>query len=55
MKMNELIDIIKKQFPEKAIDLSECLTLLNEVINDTMKAMNNKMSTAYLKRDFDII
>lgn len=52
MELNTLIEIIKKEFPEKAIDLSECLTLLNEVINDTMEAMNNKMSSAYSIRDF---
>lgn len=52
MMLNELISVIKNEFPEKAIDLSESLTLLRETINDLMEAMSNKMSMAFSKRDF---
>ncbi|MDK2811060.1 MAG: hypothetical protein PWR27_1769 [Petroclostridium sp.] len=39
MMLNDLISIIKNEFPEKAIDLSESLTLLRETINDLMEAI----------------
>jgi len=39
MMLNDLISIIKNEFHEKAIDLSESRTLLRETINDLMEAV----------------
>lgn len=52
MEIEKLLSTIKEEFPNKAIDISESLILLKETINDTMEAINNKMSIAYSNRDF---
>lgn len=55
MKQKEIIELIKIEFPEKAIDLSESLELLNETINDTMNSINEKVNEAFQLRDFSEI
>lgn len=55
MDIKELLAAIKDGFPDKAIDLSEGLELLRETINDTMDKINNEVSLAYSKRDFDVV
>ncbi|WP_152642975.1 hypothetical protein [Bacillus alveayuensis] len=53
MKLDELITALKQEFPEEAINLAESLVLVKETINDVMNAMNQKMSQAYIARNFD--
>lgn len=52
MGLEKLLIVIKEQFPNKAIDISESLELLKETINDIVESINNKMSKTYLKREF---
>ena len=43
--MKAILQIIKKEFPDKAIDISESLQLLREMINSTMEDVGNKVNT----------
>jgi hypothetical protein len=52
MKLDELLAVLKQEFPEEAIHLAESLVLVKETINDVMNAMNQKMSEAYIERNF---
>ena len=51
--MKNLLSTIKNDFPDKAIDISDSLQLLKEMINSTMEDINNKMNKAFADRDFD--
>jgi hypothetical protein len=51
--MKAILQIIKKEFPDKAIDISESLQLLREMINSTMEDVGNKVNTAFNNREFD--
>lgn len=53
MELEEILSILKMDFPNKAIDVSESLELLKETINETMIEINNKISDVYSKRDFE--
>lgn len=53
MDVEKILSILKEEFPNKAIDISESLELLKETINDTMTAINNKLNDYYSKRDFE--
>ena len=50
--MKDLLSTIKKDFPDKAIDISDSLQLLKEMINSTMEDINIKMNKAFSNRDF---
>lgn len=52
MEINYLIEKIKEECPDKAIDISESLELLRTVINDTIEVFGDKMNSAVLSRDF---
>ena len=52
MNIDQVLQILKTEFPNKAIDLSESLELIKEVLNDTMNAINQKSNDAFVKRDF---
>lgn len=52
LDLENAMQIIKIEFPNKAIDLAESLELLKEVINDTMNAISHKSNDAFDKRDF---
>ncbi|WP_058485354.1 hypothetical protein [Defluviitalea phaphyphila] len=52
MEINYLIEKIKEECPDKAIDISESLDLLRTVINDTIEIFGDKMNSAVLNRDF---
>jgi hypothetical protein len=54
MELEEIIKIIKQDFPQQAIDLSESLELLKKSIGDTMNAIDQKMTEAFARRDFAI-
>lgn len=51
--MKDLLSTIKKDFPERAIDISDSLELLKEMINTTMEDINIKMNEAFTNRDFE--
>ncbi|MGI6424924.1 MAG: hypothetical protein ACOX2A_06825 [Tepidanaerobacteraceae bacterium] len=53
--MNAVLQMIKSEFPDKAIDISESLQLLQEVIKNTMEDISNKVNTAFHNRDFDSV
>ena len=53
--MKEILSIIKKDFPDKAINILEGLQLLREIINETMEDINKKMGAAFNNRDFDTV
>ena len=52
MELKEILNIIKDDFPDKSIDISESLGLLMDTIDDIMNRINDKMGQAYLNRDF---
>lgn len=53
--MIDIISVIKQEFPEKAIELSESLQLLKESINLTIDDISIKAGEAFVNRDFDSI
>ena len=53
MDFNEVIDKLKEDFPDKAIDISESLELLREIINDAIEDIGNRINTAVTNRNFD--
>lgn len=52
LNIEQVVQTIKLEFPDKAIDLSESVELLKETINDIMNAINLKSSEAFERRDF---
>lgn len=52
MELEQIIQILKSEFPNKSIDLAESLDLLKEVINDIMNSISHKSNDAFVKRDF---
>lgn len=53
MELNDLINKLKEELPDKAIDISESLDLLNETVQDSIEAINHKNSTALKNRNYD--
>ena len=53
MEFNELVDKLKEEFPDKAIDISESLDLLRETIDDAIVAICEKSGVALNDRIFD--
>lgn len=52
-EMKAILQMIKSEFPDKAIDISESMQLLQEMINNIMEDISNKINTAFQNRDFD--
>ena len=52
LKLKEILNVIKNDFPDKSIDISESLGLLMDTIDDLINRINDKMGQAYLNRDF---
>lgn len=55
MELQEILSIIKDDFPDKSIDISESLGLLMNTIDDVMNGINIKIGQAYSNRDFSTI
>lgn len=53
MELNQIIYALKEKFPKKAIEISESLELLKEIISDTMDEINSSINKAYQERDFE--
>lgn len=54
MTFEEMIQVLKSEFPNKTIDLSESLELLKEVISDTMTSIEHQSREAFNQRNFTI-
>lgn len=52
MQLEEILNVIKEEFPDKSIDISESLGLLMDTIDDVMNRINEKIGRAYSNRDF---
>jgi hypothetical protein len=55
MELEEILNLIKEDFPDKSIDISESLSLLMDTIDDVMNKINDKIGQAYSNRDFSIV
>ncbi|NLY46768.1 MAG: hypothetical protein GX053_12405 [Tissierella sp.] len=53
--MEELIKVLKDDFYESAVDLSESLELLKEVINSTIDEVSSRVAKEIISRNFDNI
>lgn len=53
MDSQEVIEIIKDYLPEKAIEITECLSLLLESIGSTINEVSKLSSASIDKRDFE--
>ena len=54
MELNEILETLKEQFPNKAIDLIESLELLSDTIQDAINEVQNKITQACGNRDWDL-
>lgn len=52
MELEEILNMIKEEFPDKSIDISESLGLLMDTIDDVMNKINDKIGQSYLDRNF---
>lgn len=55
MDINTAINILKEEFPEEAINLSECLDLLLEAFDDIILGISKKSQIQINKRDFTTV
>lgn len=55
MELEEILNVIKEDFPDKSIDISESLDLLMDTIDDVMNKINDKIGQAYSNRDFSTV
>ncbi|MFW6029256.1 MAG: hypothetical protein ACOCRO_03280 [Halanaerobiales bacterium] len=55
MNYQELINRIKEDFPDKAIDIIESLELLRLVINETVEEIGIKINDAFTSKQYDTI
>lgn len=53
LDIKTLFATIKNDFPEQAIDLSECFDLVLETLDTTVERIQNKIASALDSRDFD--
>lgn len=52
MELPELLNIIKTEFPDKSIDISESMDLLLGTVEDIVKLVTEKMFESISERDF---
>jgi|GEM_PF-5802525 len=48
MDYQELLNSVKNKFPEKAIEIIECLELLRMLIDDTVETIGEKVNKSFL-------
>lgn len=53
MEYQELLNNIKNEFPEKAIEIIECLELLRMVIDDTVDTIGEKVNESFSEKQYD--
>ncbi len=50
--MEKLISFLKTEFPKDALEIQECIELLNQCIGGSIESMKSALSTAVDNRDF---
>ena len=53
MDYQELLNSVKNKFPEKAIEIIECLELLRMLIDDTVETIGEKVNESFLEKQYD--
>ena len=53
MDYQELLNNIKNEFPDKAIDIIEGLELLRMLIDDTVETIGEKVNESFLEKQYD--
>lgn len=51
--MEKLLDCFKNEFPKDAMEIQECIELLNQCIDGSVESIKAAASDAFDKRDFD--
>lgn len=51
--MEKLIAFLRKEFPNDAMEIQECVDLLNQCIGGSVESIKNAFSTAIDQRDYD--
>ncbi len=51
--MDKLIEFLRKEFPKDALDIQECIDLLNQCICGSIESIKSAFSTAFYQRDYD--
>lgn len=51
--MDNLISFLKAEFPKDALDIQECLELLNQSIGGSVESIKSAFSAAIDKRDYE--
>lgn len=50
--MERLIEFLRKEFPKDALDIQECIDLLNQCIGGSIESIKSAFSTAIDQRDY---
>ena len=53
MDYQELLNNIKNEFPDKAIDIIEGLELLRMLIDDTVETIGEKVNESFVEKQYD--
>lgn len=53
MDYQELVNNIKNEFPDKAIDIIEGLELLRMLIDDTVETIGEKVNESFVEKQYD--
>ena len=53
MGYKELVNNIKNEFPDKAIDIIEGLELLRMLIDDTVETIGEKVNESFLEKQWN--
>lgn len=53
MDYQELLNNIKNEFPDKAIDIIEGLELLRMLIDDTVETIGEKVNESFLEKQWN--
>lgn len=51
--MEKLISFLKTEFPKDALDIQECIELLNQSLGGSIESIKGAFNTAFDKRDFE--
>lgn len=50
--MEKLIEFLRKEFPDDALEIQECIDLLNQCIDGSVESIKNSFSAAIDQRDY---
>ena len=51
--MEQLIEFLRKEFPKDAVDIQECIDLLNQSISGSIESIKSAVNRAFDQRDYD--